>query len=244
MSDFSILLAHPLAEEIITKLITGTSSKDISQWLRLKYPDKEQKHLHISSKLLDEYANKHIGNLMEQLQKDVSILKSNPTPKIAASLLNNKTYRERLVDLIDQEVDIKKMIKELILMIRERTEQIFDRIQESPTSLGKGDYTLIKYFELLLNATEKFDKIHNNAPDQIIQHNITVQMVDKYKIVFQEAVRKTLAHMDTESSILFMEILSEELQKLEMPIDLSPTPETRMVEAHILSEMTIPSFTE
>lgn len=242
--DFSIILLHPNSEDIASKLITGTSPKDISQWLRLKYPDKEQKHLHISAKLLEEYANAHIGNLLEVIQKDVATLKSEPSPQmdkaISASLLSNKTYRERLMQLADQEVDIKHMIKDLVLMIRDRIEQVFDKIQENPSNVGKNDYVLVKYFETLSNAIEKFDKIHNNAPDQIIQHNVTIQTADKYRVVFQEAIRKTLAYMDSEASIFFIETLSKEMQKLEMPIDLQPTPESRMAEARMLSEMTIP----
>lgn len=242
--DFSIILLHPNSEDIASKLITGMSPKDISQWLRLKYPDKEQKHLHISAKLLEEYANAHIGNLLEVIQKDVATLKSEPSPQmdkaISASLLSNKTYRERLMQLADQEVDIKHMIKDLVLMIRDRIEQVFDKIQENPSNVGKNDYVLVKYFETLSNAIEKFDKIHNNAPDQIIQHNVTIQTADKYRVVFQEAIRKTLAYMDSEASIFFIETLSKEMQKLEMPIDLQPTPESRMAEARMLSEMTIP----
>lgn len=247
--DYSTILLHPNHEEIVTKLITGVSPKDISQSLRLRYPDKDQKHLHISVKLLEDYAAAHVGNLMEHLQKDIVAVKSTTQSEskgdkpLATSLLNNKSYRDRLVQLVDQEVDIKNMIKELVLMIRERIEQVFDRIQENPSAVGKNDYALIKYFEVLLNAVDKFDRIHNNAPDQIIQHNVNIQMVDKTKAVFVEAVRKTLAHMDAESSILFVENISEALRTLEEPqSELIPTPESRMKEARMLSEMTIPSL--
>lgn len=243
--DFSTILLHPNNEEIVTKLITGVQAKEINQWLRMKYPDADQKHLRLSVRSIEEYRDAHVGNLMEHLQKDIKIIKSEAGGKVekipAASLLNNKTYRERMMELADQEVDVKKMIKELVLIIRERTEQVFDRIQENPT-VGKGDYTLIKYFEILLNAVDKFDKIHNNQPDQIIQHNISIQMVDKTKAAIVEAIRKTLSHMDAEASILFIEYVSVELQKLEMPIEQIITPETRMAEARMLSEMTIPSL--
>ena len=39
--DYSIILNHPLNQEIISKLITGTDPKEINQWLKLKYPNKE-----------------------------------------------------------------------------------------------------------------------------------------------------------------------------------------------------------
>lgn len=238
--DFSAILLHPDKEEIITKLLTGVLPKKISQWLKLKYSQKEQHHLQISIKLLDEYNRTHVGNLMEHLQRDIAVVKSpDPTGEmkvLAKSLLNNKTYRERLLELANSQLDIKKMIKDLVLIINERVEQVFDKIQENPTNF-KADYVLIKYFELLLNATEKFDKIVNNAPDQIIQHNVSVKMVDQYTAALQEAVRKTLAQIDTESAMLFVEILGQELRKLESPVH---TPTIKEVEgqAKILQELT------
>lgn len=242
--DFSSILSHPDHEEIISKLVTGDTPKNINQWLRLKYPNKEQKHLHISAKALQDYADKHI-NLMDQVKNDLLAEKNNEKidKKLADSLVNNKTYKQRLAELVDQEIDIKKTIAELVLMIRERVEQVFDIIQQDPGK-AKVDYVLIKWFELLLNAVEKFDKIHNNAPDQIIQHNITVQAVEQHTDLIKEAIRETLAQMDPESSLLFMEIFSRKLNSLKGPENNVPSMEQRMAEAKIIKEFDIPELPE
>lgn len=244
MTDFSLVTDHPDYEEIVSKIATGTNPKDIIQWLRIKYSDKEQKHLQLNSKLLQEFIDKHV-DLDAHLKRDVLAVKTGDNSlseyKIAASLVNNKTYMERLQQLADTKVDIKKMITELVLMCRARMEQVFDRIQENPSTV-KTDYVLIKYFETLFIAMEKFDKIVNNSPDQIIQVNIQNQISEQLITVFQEAIRETLTHIDAESALLFVEIITDKMTSLKLPKQMIQTPETYDMEAKILKEMVIPQL--
>lgn len=241
MKDFSNIVDHPDYQEIIRKLVVGDNSKDISQWLKVKYTDKDQRHLQLSAKSIQDFVEKHV-NLMDHVQSSVAIAKGADDKlekKIAASLMNNKTYRERVLEITNNELDIKKMIAEFLLMARDRMEQVFDNIQANPAGIGKGDYVLLKYMETLFLACEKFDKIVNQSPDQIIQHNYTVQVMEQNVAVFQEAVRKTLAQMDTEASLQFVEILTEELKRMKST-DVGPTVEGRMLDAQILRDMPIP----
>lgn len=215
--DVFNIVDHPDYETIVSKIVTGIPPKDINHWLRLKYPNKEQKHLQVSVRLLQEFVNKH-ANLMGDLRQEIVAIKHGEKidKKLAASLLNNKDVRTRLAEDLQIEVDIKKTIKELIQIAYVRMEQVFDTIQQNPTNF-KGDYVLVKYFDSLFKACEQFDKIVNNAPDQIIQHNYTVQVMEQNVAIFQEAVRSTLAQMDTEASLQFVEILNKELDKLKPP---------------------------
>lgn len=233
--DFSKLLEHPDKDEVISKLISGVKPKDISDWLKLKYPDKEQSHLKLSTKLLKDFIDNNI-NLYNTLQEDVANLKEGKqqNKKIAESLLNNKTYRERLNEIADNEVDIKKVISDVVFLIRERIEQYWDKMQDNPSNL-KPDYGLIKWFEILLNACEKFDKIVNRAPDQVIQHNITMTAVDRHTAIFQDVIREVLAEMEPEAAFLFMEKLREKLELLKPPEEERPlTQDKRLMEATII----------
>ncbi len=237
MVDFSKLLSHPNKEEILNKLVNGTKPKDISDWLKLKYPDKEQGHLRVSASMLKEFLNSNL-DLYNTLKIDIVDTKQGlqQNKKIAESLLNNKTYRQRLNELADNEIDIKRVISEIVFLIRERIEQYFDKIQDNPESL-KGDYGLIKWFEVLLNAVEKFDKIVNNAPDQVIQHNITMQAVDQHTAIFQDVIREVLAEMDPEAAFLFIEKMRAKMEEIEPPKDNgSLSQDKRMAEAKIIKE--------
>jgi hypothetical protein len=243
--DFSLVTDHPDYEEIVSKIAIGQSPKDIINWLKIKYTDKDQKHLQLNQKLLQEFIDKH-ADLDAHLKRDVLAVKNNDTSisdyKIAASLMNNKTYMERLQQLADTKIDIKKMITELVLMCRARMEQVFDRIQENPTNM-KGDYVLLKYFETLFIAMEKFDKIVNEAPDQVIQVNIQNQIAEQHVAIFQEAIRETLSYIDPESALLFMEIFTQKLSGIKMPKPPTElTPEKYEAEAKLLREVVIPQL--
>jgi len=234
--DFSTILSHPDCQEIISKLVTGVSPKEISQWLKIKYSDKDQKHLHLSSKLLQDYLDSHV-DIATQFKKDQAIVSQPPSKekKLTAALLSNKSYQERLIEYADKQVDVKRLVQELVFMIRDRIEQVFDAIQQNPVS-SKGDYPLIKWFELLMNALEKCDKIVNQAPDQIIQHNVTIQQIDQHVFVIQEALRRTLSQIDHEAALLFIDIMNKEMAKLKPQQITDETVDKKIEEIKLLTD--------
>lgn len=242
MSDFSIIMEHPDADEIVKKLFSGVNPKDVNQWLKLKYPEKKQSHLRITIKLLTEFINSDFSDCYDQFKKDLTIVQNNKLARqeeLPKSLLNNKSYRERLEKIADDELNIKDMLKGLINACHQRAEQIFDLIQADGPDNFKGDRVLISYFTELFNMVEKFEKIVNNAPDQIIQHNITLQAVENNTNAILEAVRKTLLKLDKETSFLFMDLFYEEINKLTPPGEDTMTQKEKLNEVKILQEKII-----
>lgn len=236
VADFSKLLNHPDKDEIVSKLMTGVSPKQVADWLKLKYADKEQSHLRISSNNLKDFTDNNL-DLYSQLRNDIEGISSGqkaPPKEIAESLKNNKTYQERLIDLADKEIDIKQIIKETVMMVRARAIQVFDKIQSNPENT-KPDYTLIKWFETLINAAEKYDKIVNESPDMIVEHKVTMEIVENRLAIFQEAVRETALELDPEIAFLFMDNLTRKLEALQEPQIQVLGQEKRLVEAKILS---------
>lgn len=237
-SDFSKILDHPDKDEIISQLIGGIAPKEVSNWLKLKYPQKDQAHLRVSGAMLQTFLSKH-ANLAEHLREHIQEAKEETKidKRIYESLLDNKSYKERLNALADEEIDIKQVVKDTLLIIRERSMQMFDLIQQDPTSKSlKPDYALIKYFEILLNAIEKFDKIHNNAPDQVIQHNITVEMIEQQSVIFQEAFRRVLAQLDQDHSMHLIELFNKEMRRLQPPAEDVYSSRDRLEDAKLLKE--------
>ncbi len=235
VADYSKLLNHPEKDEIISKLMTGISSKQVADWLKLKYPNKDQGHLRISSNSLKEFTDNNL-DLYSQLRNDIEGAASGQAPAraIAESLRNNKTYQERLNELADNEIDIKQIIKETVMMVRARAIQVFDKIQNNPENT-KPDYTLIKWFETLINASEKYDKIVNESPDVVVEHKVTMEIVENRLAIFQEAVRETALELDPEIAFLFMDKLSKKLGSLQEPTEQAMGQEKRLAEAKILS---------
>lgn len=213
MTDLSKILTHPEKDFIISELVSGKTAKNVNQYLALKYTKPEQKHLIISSNILKEFVDKHI-NLYEQLEKDLQAQHEGKlNTKIPESLLKNKTYQERLVELAGKEIDVVKSLEKIVFMLEQRLEQLFDKTQIDPNDT-KDDYTLIKIHDSLMIALEKYDKIKNNKPDHVIQHNVTIQQMESHSMIFQEAIRETLAEFDAETSSRFMDLLGTKLSQL------------------------------
>ncbi len=221
MSDAYKLLTHPNKDEIIAKLVNGEKPKEVNEWLRLLYDKPDHKHLILSHEYLKNFLAKHM-NMYEQLEKDLEDNKKNLLNKeISDSILKNKTYKERLHEFVDKEIDVKKTINNTVYLIQSRLEQVFDSIQDNPSEM-KNDQVLLKLFDTFMNSLERYDKIVNNRPDTIIQQNITVQQIDSQVVIFQECLREVLEEMDPQFASLFMEKLSDKMQKLKAPEQEKP----------------------
>jgi len=228
MADFSKILSHPEKEKLITKLVQGETPKDVAQYLKIKYHQKEETHLRLSANLLQEFIDKYF-NQYQFLDKLVADEKANKTDKLVyESLLNNKAWKNRIADFADEEIDFKKKVQQLVVIISARAEQVFDKIQQNPEGT-KGDYALIKWLELLMNALEKADKLVNERPDKIIQHDISVTMVEQHSVLFQETIRELLLELSPEVSARFMDILTTKLNQLK-PENVS-MPRQKTIEA-------------
>ena len=215
--DFSKLLTHPEKELVIKKLLDGDSPKDVSKFLKAKYSEESQKHLQLSIVLLQEFADSKL-DIYAQLEKDISTVKTAKlkNKEVPESITNNKFYKDRLNELATQEVDIKKTLENCVRIIETRLEQVFDKTQQNPDNT-KTDYILDKWMNTFMTAMDRYDKMINNRPDQVIQHNYTVQMIDSHITLFQDAIREVLLELDPAVAFKFTELLSEKLIKLKAP---------------------------
>ena len=235
MADFSLITAHPLSKEIISKLLSGVTPKEVAQWLKIKYSTKDQAHLRLTQKLLKDFNNSQYTNVYDQFKNDlVQISKKDKDDKILSdSLLNNKTYRARLQSIADTEFNIISVLENLVVVTHDRLEQVFDRVQEQPGSFD-GDNTLRNYISMMFEIAEKLEKIKLNAPEMLMQQNVTMQTVETYMTIYQDAIRETLAEIDPDTAMLFMDKLYNKLNKLTPPTPL--TQEKRIQEAIVLQE--------
>lgn len=212
-ADLNKLVSHPDKENIIQRLISGDSPKTVSTYLKEKYSNADDSHLRLPSTVmqdfLDTYANHH-GYIQKVIKNECD---SKLEKEIAKSLLNNKTFKERIHEEASKTLDLNDKIRGIITILEARAEQLFDHIQSNPEST-KADYIFTKYMELFMLALEKADKIINKAPDVRIEHTYTVQMVEQQSAAFQEAIRRVLERMSPEFTYTFMDLLQQEMQKL------------------------------
>lgn len=225
------ILNHPEKDEIVSKLALGLSSKEVNQWLRDKYA--EQKSMVISEKSLDEFKEEFL-DCYQQIQNDARALQTSTisvAEEASALVQNNSAYRNKLQEYVNKEIDIKTIVKNMVVGIEARAQQVFDQIQEDPSNFKK-DYVLINWFNALTNVLEKYDAILNGPADKIVQqNNINIQVIDQYSSIFQNVIREVLSRLDYETSMLFIDILNAELTKLKAPTIESLPVDLRLEEA-------------
>ena len=241
--NFQKIKNHPDKDEIISKLSMGVSSKDISEWLKAKYCLVGDAKFVISEKNLKEFSDTYL-DFQELFQEDVmkakSSLKKDDGDSIELSIQNNPEYKERLLDLVGKEIDIKQIITRLCLNIEFRLGQIFDSIQEDPRNINtRVDRLLIEYTKALADSLDKFYKFTTVQPDQVVQHNVNLQIVDQHISVLHEAIRETLAEIDNDASMLFVERVSQKmlgLQPASENVEKSQSTDSRLAEVKLLNE--------
>lgn len=242
MADFSKLLDHPEKTDIISKLLSGESSKVVSTYLKDKYSKPDEAHLRIPAntlqEFLDEYGSHH-GFVKKVLQKNAD---SKMEKQMAASLMDNRVWKDRVIEGIEKEINYIDELNGLITIVRARAEQMFDMIQADPEDSRK-DYVFTKYIELMMMVVEKADKIKNDRPDVRIEHTYTVQMVEQQSFAFQEAIRRVLERMGPEYSSLFMDLLKEEMGKMDVkqinPVPPAPTAKELEKEKESLEKLNV-----
>lgn len=233
------ILDHPDKDEIISKLIAGEHPDNVSIWLKDKYSglsESEAKFI-LSSKALKVFTDDYL-DLYDHIKQDLMKVKNLGNDDLDLSIKNNKSYQKRLETIVNDEVDLKLTIRKLIALIEGRAEQVFDRIQQNPGNM-RSDRILIEWFNTLIAAVDKLDRMVNNTPDTIINNNvnITYKTIDDNINVVIEVIREVLSKMDIETSLYFMELFNEKINKLKEGHKPTTIPvESRLNEVKLLEE--------
>lgn len=232
-------LEHPDKDELIAKLIIGISEKDIHDWLKAKYTNANESKFVLAEKHLKSFKDNFL-DLYTYIKNDVLSTKNNSSLPLEEQAIltvrNSKAYKEKMNELASGEIDIKKMIVNALTAIETRAGQTFDAIQDDADNF-RNDRILMEWFDTLGSMIERYSKLVLQLPDQIIQHNITVQAVDQHINVLYEAIKELLSEMDLEASMHFMELFHEKISKLKAPTETTQdTTEVRLADAKILNQ--------
>lgn len=235
------ILEHPDRDEIISKLIIGITPKDINDWLQAKYTNVSEAKFVIAEKSIKSFQDNYLdiyNVILEDLSKTKTAIANSTEEDLALTINNLPAYKNLLLQTANEELDIRKIIKGLCFGIESRLSQVFDAIQEDPRNINtRVDRLLIEYTEVLGNILEKYYKFTETPADNVMQHNVTIQMVDQHISVFYDAIKEILAQLDLESSLVFMELFNEKMNKLKLPTEREiPTTDVRLAEAKLLNE--------
>jgi hypothetical protein len=235
------ILDHPDKDEIIAKLVIGQSPKDIYDWLKVKYTNVSEAKFVVAEKSLKSFQDNYLDiyNLIhEDLSKTKTAMATGTEDQLELAVKNNAAYKNIMIETASKQLDVRTTVAQLCVAVETRLAQVFDEIQEDPRNINtKVDRLLIEYAEVLGNILEKYYKFTENPADQIIQHNVTLQVVDQHISVFHDVIKEVLAQMDLETSMYFMEVFNEKMSKLKAPDkEAAPNVDMQLADARLLSE--------
>lgn len=236
------VINHPDKEEIIAKIAMGQSSVDVEEWIKTKYDSINEKQFILSKKDIDIFRDNYF-DFYQKISSDLTVIKNNNSSitDLRDEVQGSESYHRALEKYMDNEIDIKEMLKKLAVNAQTRISQMFDIIQEDPRNF-KADRTLIEWFNTMVGMLEKYDNILNGSPEQInIQNNINIQVVDKHINMVFDTIGEVLAQIDYDASLLFIERFNERMKTMKSDDDNNnQSQEVRLQDAKILSETIIP----
>ena len=171
------ILEHPDFEEIVSKMCIDVPCKDINEWLKFKYTNVSESKFVISEKSLKSFKDDYL-DIYKRVQQDLVLTKA------GVNLVSNDdnlegmvTYQNILQKAANEELDIRKIIKNLCLAIETRLSQVFDSIQADPENINtRIDRLLIDYTEVLGSILEKYYKFTEESTENSISHNVTLHV--------------------------------------------------------------------
>jgi hypothetical protein len=235
------ILEHPDKDEFISKLVMGFSPKDVHDWLASKYTNVSESKFVIAENSIKSFQSNYLdvySIIQEDLAKTKAAIVNSTEDELQFAVNNSQAYKEIIKRTANEELDIRKIVKNLCVAIETRLGQVFDEIQEDPRNINtKVDRVFLEYAEVLGNILEKYYKFTESPADQVVQHNVTLQVVDQHITVFHDVIKEVLSQMDLETSLYFMEVFNEKMNTLKPPSEkVVPTTEVRLAEAKLLNE--------
>ena len=241
--NYKKILDHPDRDEVVSKLIIGISPTDIRDWLEAKYTNVSESKFVLSEKNIKSFKDNYL-DFYNEMSQDLALTRAALATTSTSSQLNlvvksNSAYKDALLKVANNELDIEKIMATMAINVETRMAQVFDEMMEDPRNINtKVDRLFGEYADILANLLDKYHKWKEKpVADQIIQHNVTLQVVDQHIAVFHDVIKKVLSQMDLEASMYFLEVWNEEMSKLKLPnMDAAPSQEMKLAEASFLNE--------
>lgn len=240
-AEYKKILNHPDREELIAKLVCGIEPSDIHEWLKVKYDNINDAKFVITEKTIKTFKTQHLdfyNDMQIDLAKTKTAIATSSQDQLQLAIKSNPAYKDALLRVANNELDIEKTMAMLAINIETRMAQVFDEMMEDPRNINtKIDRMFNEYADTLGNLLDKYHKWKEKpVPDQVIQHNVTLQVVDQHISVFHDVIKEVLSQMDLETSMYFLEVFNDKMGKLKQPVQQNISQDMKMADVKMLSE--------
>ena len=208
----SKILKHPDRKGILRMMSNGRSVRHIEKYLKEKYPD--NKKMHLSKDTIQKFRKEHMdleGDVLKKIQetrreKDVEVNKN----KISSQVKKTNAYQEKLEEIIDMHVDLKKEITQLLGLAKARMEDMYNKAANGELST-REESNLQGYFNIVFVSLEKWAKYIEGIADRKIETNVNITVIEDQMVILRSVIQETIAEFDPDTSARFLERLNERM---------------------------------
>jgi len=212
----SKILTHPDKNTIVRLLSEGRGVRAVAKYLREKYPN--DKKLHISVLTLQKFRKSRL-NLEGQVLQEVKKITSDKDhikkiKREEAEIRKIPAYKEKIKEIVDYHVDIQNELKELLILVKARIEDLFDKASRGDITINE-EANLQRYFQIVTTTIERWAKYIEKIADRTVETtNVNITVIEDQMSLMREAVREILMEMDSELAIKFLDKLNRKINNL------------------------------
>lgn len=208
------VLNHPDKEELIRKLLEGTSVKEAEGWLKDKYP--RRKRLHISYMTLQKFRAEHLnlkGDVLDDIKNRRTELDKEAVEAEAKMVIQNSSaYQRKIEEIASGKLDVSRRLLEMDSLINSRLEFYYNLLENGGTL--KEDKIFIEYINTMKGLMQDWKKYVEGVADKRVEHNININVVNEQARILKEAVIEVLGQMSPELVTVFVERLDTRTRAL------------------------------
>jgi len=199
-------------------LTEGQGVRAVAKFLMEKYKKPDEKRYHISVPTLQTFRKKHLNlegealEVVKQAAKEKRHLKKDKKDKAAVRRL--PAYKEKVKEIIDYHVDIQNELKELLILVKARIEDLFDRAADGEITINE-EANLQRYFQIVTTTIERWAKYIEKIADKTVETtNVNITVIEDQMSIMREAVRETISEMDPDLAVKFLDRLNHKITTL------------------------------
>jgi chorismate mutase len=222
---FPKVMEHPDKNRIIKWLTTeGMGVRKVSKMLREMYPDDKAKQLSVPT--LQAFRKEHLkveGDALEDMKKAARQQTGEKALAKEHTVVRNlPSYKQKLAEIVDLHIDIKRGLVGMEKLITARLEDLFDAAARGEITIDK-EKLLQGYFDRYFMMIDKWAKYVDKVADFRVEANINVTVIQDQMAVLRQAVHELLREMDPELAISFLDRLNGRMRDLTYRPNTPPT---------------------
>lgn len=206
---FPKIMTHPQKNLIVKLLRDGKGVRYVKKVLQEMFPNDKSKWLSVPT--LQAFRKEHMkleGDALDDVKKVARQKKNEKALSKEHTVVKSMTtYKEKLNEIVDLHIDIKRGLVGMEKLITSRLEAFFDSLSNGEGSIDR-EKLLQGYFDRYFMMIDKWAKYVDKVADYKVEANINVNVIQDQMAVLRQAVHELLQEMDPELAIGFLNRLN------------------------------------